>query len=224
MKKRNLLVAVLLVITMLITACGGASPFEGKWRGNLDLTQYIMDLMEEEYAEYMEYLHFEDLSFDIYFSFEGDKVSLEVDKSTVEKFVKNAEDGMTVMMDEMMTGMLLAMVPGAKTLDDVAPYFGVADGAAVLEYLAVMSGYENYAKMIADTVKEAAMGSMIDPLVKTLDLEASFKYDEGAGTLKLTYQDGNEEVMKYRFEGNVLVITISDGTSEFDIYCERTAK
>lgn len=221
MKKRNVLLAVLLAFSMFMTACGASDPFAGKWRGTCDLTDYIEDMMVAEDPSYADYMNFEDLSFVIEFTFEDGEISMEVDQDSVDQFVKNVEDGMYDMMDALMEAELLKLVPDAETLDDAAAQLGYENGEVLLESLAQMSGYDTYDAFISATVESADMAGSLEPLYEELNLSGTYEYDEEDGILTVTYEDESEEEMEYEFDGDELVIRISDGEATFDVKCEK---
>lgn len=203
MKKRSLLVTLLLVLTMLVTACGGSTnPFEGKWKGTCDLTDYIVDSMVAGDPTLEEYVDFEELSFVINFTFEGDEISMSVDDDSIDTFVANAEDGIRNMLDKYMRAQL--------------------EGTGIdVEFLASANGYDSYDALLDGMVSEMGLSAMIDPLTEALELEGTYEYDEEDGILTVTYEDGSEEEMKFEFDGDDLTITVSDGADEFDIKCEK---
>lgn len=221
MKKRNVLLAVLLAFSMFMTACGASDPFAGKWKGTCDLTDYIMDMMVAEDPEYADYMSFEDLTFVIEFTFEDGEITMEVDEDSVDQFVKNVEDDMYDMMGAVMEAELLKLVPGAEDLDDAATQLGYDNGEVLLESLAQMSGYESYEALLLDTIESADMAGTLEPLYEELNLSGTYEYDEEEGILTITYEDESEEEMEYEFNGDELMIHISDGETTFDIECEK---
>lgn len=230
MKKRNLLVALLLVFTMLLSACGASDPFVGKWKGNCDLTDYIMDMMEEEYADYMEYIHFENLAFDIDFTFEDGNVTMKVDEASVDAFVANVEVGIRDMMYDMIVDGLMQnykmMFDGVETLDDVAALSNgeYADGQAILDSIAMVYSYATFDEYMDATVEAMNMGGMLEPMCEALNLSGTYEYDEEAGVLTLYYEDDTYEEMQYKFTDDTLMIRVSDGTVDFDIECEKVGE
>ena len=70
MKKRCFLLSILLVISMMLGACGSGNPFEGKWTGKLDVTKQFEDGIKAYYPELEEYVDFEDLTFVIDVTFD----------------------------------------------------------------------------------------------------------------------------------------------------------
>jgi len=205
MKKRNLLVALFLVLTMFITGCNSTeSPFEGEWKGTCDLTDYIVESMVASEPTMEEYIEFEELSFVIDFTFEGDEVSMSVDEDSVDTFIERAEDGIRNMMDAYMTD-LVADFNGLVTMDDV-----VAE-----------NGYDSYEALLDGLVESMDLSTVVESLCEELELEGTFEYDEKDGILTVTYDDEFVEEMEFEFDGDDLVITVSDGTDEFDIKCEK---
>lgn len=233
MKKRNLLVTVLLVFTMLVGACGAkVSPFEGKWVGTFDMTDYVMEMVsaDESFASYEEYLHLENLILKVDFVFEGENMNMEVDDASVDELVANLESSMYNMMDEMMKDMLLeqykSMFDGVETLDDVAALTGgmFADGQAILDSVATSTGYTDYESMITETVASINMGEMMEEACGSLDLAGTYDYDEESGILTFYYEDDTYEEMQYKFTDDDLVIRVSAEDIEFDFHCEKVTE
>ena len=76
-----------------------------------------------------------------------------------------------------------------------------------------------------DAYVKAVMSSMqfdamISELAKALELSGNYYID--GEVLVVTYEDDTFEKMKYNFGKEDLTITISDGTNEFAIYCQKT--
>ena len=94
MKKRCLLLSIVLILSVLLGACRSSDPFEGKWRGSLDVTKQFEDGIVENYPEFAEHVDFEDLVFYIDVTFEDGMVSMHVDEASVENFYNNFAEGM----------------------------------------------------------------------------------------------------------------------------------
>lgn len=230
MKKRSLLLTVLLVFTMFITACGTkVSPFEGKWVGTFDMTDYVMDVVsaDENFEAYGDYLTLENLILKVNFSFEGEDMQMSVDEDSIDALVENLENSMYDMMDKMMRDMLMneykKVFADVETLDDVAALTNgmYADGQAILDSVATIQGYDNYDQMITETVASINMGEMMTEACASLDLSGTYGYDEETGILTMYYEDNTYEEMQYVFVDDELVIRVTADDVEFDFHCEK---
>lgn len=205
MKKRNLLTALLLTLTLMLTACGEPSPFVGSWRGTCDLTDLIVSESvlgsDEDLMQYADQI--EGLELVINFEFTEDKMSMSVDDTSVDTFLVNLETSMKNMME-------------AYMVDELAAY-----GISYEEYLDEM-GMDSDALMQAmldEMNLDAQMRPMMESMAEALELNGSYMYDEEKITI--IYEDNTYEEMFYAFNEEVLTITFvdADGT-EFDIVCE----
>ena len=84
MKKRCVLLSILLVLSMMLGACESGNPFEGKWRGKLDVTKQFEDGIKANIPELAQYVDFEDLVFEIDVVFEDGVMSMVVDSARYE--------------------------------------------------------------------------------------------------------------------------------------------
>lgn len=203
MKKRNFLVALLLVFTMLLSACGASDPFVGKWKGTCDLTDYIVQGVVSGDETMEKYLEFEGLEFVINFEFTEDEISMSVDEASLDSFVANFEAGMINMMEAML-------------IDELAGY-----GMSYEEYVAE-SGMDSEALMkelLDEMNMTAQMDAMVEALAESLELSGTYSFD--GEVLTVTYEDNTYEEMGYVFDGETLTITVSDGETEFPIICEK---
>ena len=89
MKRKSILLSILLLITFVLGACGSGDPFEGKWRGKLDVTKQFEDGIIAHYPDLEEYVDFEDLTFMIEITFKDGIMSMAVDQGSVENFNNN---------------------------------------------------------------------------------------------------------------------------------------
>lgn len=203
MKKRNLLVTLALVISMMFTACGQENPFPGTWKGTCDLTDYIVDSVVGDDETMAKYMDFSGLEFVIDFEFTENEISMSVDEASLRTFATNFENGMIKMME----GVLI---------DELASY-----GMSYEEYVAE-SGMDSQTlmKSMLDEMDLASMmNEMITELSAALELEGTYTFDEGV--LTVTYEDNTYEEMTYAFDEETLTITVSDGETAFPIVCEK---
>lgn len=201
MKKRNLLVALVLTFAVMLSACGGndGSKLVGKWVGTLDLTDYIVQQMVAENASLEKYAKFENLSFNLEFEFTKDTVSLSVDEASAQQFVTNAQTGITNMIDAMVADMA---AEDNCTAEDVFAGMNVTREA-----------------FIQSTIDSMALDKMVSEMSNALALEGS--YDVAEGIITVIYEDNTFEEMKYSFDKNDLLITVSDGANAFEIRCQK---
>lgn len=205
MRKRNLLVSLVLVFTLILTACGQDNPFIGSWRGTCDLTDFIVDSVvgdDETLRQYMEGV--DGLEFVINFEFEENTMSMSVDEASGEAFIANLETSMKNMME-------------AVLVDGLSEY-----GISYEEYVAEsgMDAEQLLDSMLDEMELMSQMDSMVDSMIEALELSGSYMFDEGK--LTIVYDDGTYEEMMYEFDGDTLTITVvaEDGT-EFPIVCGK---
>lgn len=205
MRKRNLLVSLVLVFTLILTACGQDNPFIGSWRGTCDLTDFIVGSVvgdDETLRQYMEGV--DGLEFVINFEFEENTMSMSVDEASGEAFIANLETSMKNMME-------------AVLIDGLSEY-----GISYEEYVAEsgMDAEQLLDSMLDEMELMSQMDSMVDSMIEALELSGSYMFDEGK--LTIVYDDGTYEEMMYEFDGDTLTITVvaEDGT-EFPIVCGK---
>lgn len=205
MRKRNLLVSLVLVFTLILTACGQDNPFIGSWRGTCDLTDFIVGSVvgdDETLRQYMEGV--DGLEFVINFEFEENTMSMSVDEASGEAFIANLETSMKNMME-------------AVLVDGLSEY-----GISYEEYVAEsgMDAEQLLDSMLDEMELMSQMDSMVDSMIEALELSGSYMFDEEK--LTIVYDDGTYEEMMYEFDGDTLTITVvaEDGT-EFPIVCGK---
>lgn len=205
MRKRNLLVSLVLVFTLILTACGQDNPFIGSWRGTCDLTDFIVGSVvgdDETLRQYMEGV--DGLEFVINFEFEENTMLMSVDEASGEAFIANLETSMKNMME-------------AVLVDGLSEY-----GISYEEYVAEsgMDAEQLLDSMLDEMELMSQMDSMVDSMIEALELSGSYMFDEGK--LTIVYDDGTYEEMMYEFDGDTLTITVvaEDGT-EFPIVCGK---
>lgn len=204
MKKRNLLLALVMSLVMLFTACGSekTNPFVGKWIGTLDLTDFIVAEMVAEDATMEQYAKFENLTFTFVFEFTEDQVSLHVDEASAEQFITNAKTGVTNMVDAKVADLA---TENNMTAEDIYAGMNVTREA-----------------FIQSTIDSMELDTMVSSMAASLELSGSYQSD--AETIIVVYDDNTYEEMKYSFEGDKLSITVSDGTNDFVIKCTKEAE
>lgn len=203
MKKRNLLVALVMAMIMLFTGCGSSvtpDNFVGKWAGTLDFSEHFENLMIAQNENLKDYANFENLTFTIIFEFTKDTVSLSLDEASTQQFITNAEAGIVSMIDAMAKDEAASI---DVTVEDIFAGMGTT-----------RDGY------IQSVMSSMQFDAMISEMAKALELSGSYQID--GDVLIVTYEDGTYEKMKYNFGKEDLTITISDGTNEFPILCQKS--
>lgn len=199
MKKRNWFLALVMAITMLFTACGSENPFVGKWTGTLDLTDYIIEQMVAEDESIKEFAKFENLNFTLVFEFTEDEVSLHMDEASTQQFVANVEAGVTNMLDTMVANMAAEY---SMTTEDIYAGMGVTREA-----------------FVQSTIETMQLDALVSGMAESLELKGT--YDSDDEKIVVYYEDNTYEEMKYVFDGEKLKITVSDGTNDFVIECNK---
>lgn len=203
MKKRNLLIALVMSIVMLFTACGSEpSPFVGTWKGTCDYTDYWITEMVAGDPDLEKYLDFEKLELVFVFEFTEDEVSLSLDEASTQQFIENVEAGMIKTMD--------AYMADASAQNDVTPED---------VYAANNTTREAFMQEMIDSLH---IDSMINAVAEALELSGEYDYDEEKITI--FYEDNTYEEIEYEFKGDDLVITLSDATYDYEINCVKEAE
>ena len=202
MKKRNLFVALLMVIVMLISGCGTGTEnkFIGTWTGTLDMTDYIVQSMVEQDANLEKYAQFENLNFTLVFEFTEENISLHLEESSTEEYIKNISAGVEHMVDAMVAELATA---NDMTTEDIYAGMGVTRDAYIQSVIASMK-----------------LETAVSDMAEALALKGTYKYD--GEKIVVIYEDDTYEEMKYSFKGEMLVITVSNGNAEHSIKCEKT--
>lgn len=203
MKKRNLLVALVMAVVMLFTGCGSevtADNFVGKWKGTLDFSDYFTKVMVAENADLEKYAKFEGLTLTMVFEFTEDEVSLRLDEASTQEFIANAQDGVVKMIDAMAEAEAASI---DVTVDDI--------------FAGMNTTRDAYVQSVMSSMK---LDVMVSEMAKALELNGKFYVD--GDVLVVTYEDDTFEKMKYNFGKEDLTITVSDGTNEFPIHCQKT--
>ena len=209
MKKRNILFAILLAMTMLITACGAEKQsLEGKWVGTLDVTKQFTDGIKAGHPTLAEYVEFEDLVFVIDVAFEEGQMSLKVREDSIDNFTENFAAGMEkIALAYWEDG--LAMID--LTLEEAVAESGMSEE----DYLEK--------RIYKETGIDKMISSMTEVTHATLDKLSSMEgtYQELNNELRLWYDEENYENMDYAFKGKKLNITIKGNNFSLLIQCEK---
>ena len=214
MKKRNWLIALLVVVVMLFTACGNATtdgdtteaglqktyPLAGKWDGTVDLTEYFMESFASQNEAMKEYVKFENLTLKFVFEFTEESVSLGLDETSTQQFVSNVGTGVGAMVDAMVADVAVANNTTAEAI-----------------YANMSVERDTYVQSIIDSLK---IEDMVKAMASALELKGAYAADEQ--NITVIYDDDTYESMKYTLNGDNLSITVSDGTNHFVIECVKS--
>ena len=201
MKKRNLFITLVMVITLLLAACGGgdSNSLVGKWTGNLDLTDQIVQNMVATNADMEKYAKFENLTFTFVFQFTDKEVTLHIDEASTQKFVENIQAGVANTVDAMVAGVA---AENNMTTDAVYAGMGVTRDA-----------------YIQSVVEAMQLETMVQSIAASLELKGTYEAD--GETILVVYEDNTYEEMKYNLGMEDLTITVSDGTNSYQIPCTK---
>ena len=215
MKKRYFLLSILLIFSMMLGACGSGNPFEGKWRGRLDVTKQFEDGIKAHYPDLVEYVDFEDLVFEIDITFEDGVMSMAVDQSSVENFSTNFANGMLGVEE----GSLMAFLDAAGvTLEEAVAESGMTEEEYVAARMSIPEVKEVIEKMTTGmlSVTEMALSGF-----EAVNGTYTFNDDE----VHVRYEDDKYEAIAYSFEGDDLILTfkgiIKDQEFSLRIVCEK---
>ena len=209
MKKRNLLFALLLVLTMLITACGSSNQtVEGNWNGSLDVTKQFEDGIKAAYPDLAQYIDFEDLVFKMDISFVEGEMSIEVEQESIDAFNTNFANGMqAVALGYWEDGLAQIDV----TLEEAIYESGMTE-EGYMERIYKETGID---KMIE------AMTTITDGTLERLSNMKGTYTTPVDNELRLYYTDDEYESMNYGFKGKNLNITIKGDNFSLLIECEK---
>lgn len=208
MKKRNILFAMVLAFSMLITACGGNNQtLEGKWVGSLDVTKQFEDGIKEAYPDLAEYVDFDELIFVLDIAFVDGQMSMSVQQESIDAFNANFAEGMEGMAEGYWTAQLAKF---DMTLEEDIYESGMTEE----DYLQSIYKQTQIDKMIE---------SMSDVTNKTLDKLSNMKgtYTVLDSELRLWYTDDDYEAMEHSFKGKALNIIIKGDNFSLLVECEK---
>ena len=203
MKKRNLVAALLISVIILVTGCAKeekVNPFLGTWNGTLDYTQCFTDMIVAKNADFQHFVGFENLTFTFVFTFTEENISVHIDDASKMQFVSNVEKGVAGMLDAM------AEAEGKR--------FGITAEQVFERMDTTRDAY------VEKFIKNMKFDTMVDAMVKALELNGAYEYDENK--IAVLYDDNTYEEMTYIFGIEDLTIHISDGTNNFVIPCTKT--
>lgn len=209
MKKRHIVVAFILVMAMVATACGSSKQtLEGKWIGTLDLTKQFEDGIKAANPDLEKYVAFENLIFQMDISFVEGQMEMSVKQESMEYFDANFAEGMKNIAVEYWKD-------------------GLAEFHMSLEEAITESGMteEEYMNRI---YKETGIDKMIESMSgiteKTLEKLSNMRgtYTTPVNNeLRLYYTEDDYESMGYKFKDKQLNITIKGDSFTLLIECEK---
>lgn len=207
MKKRNILFAMVLAISMLITACGSNQTLEGKWVGSLDVTKQFEDGIKAAYPDLADYVDFEDLVFVLDISFIDGQMSMSVQQESIDAFNTNFAEGMKGMAEGYWAA---GLAKYDMTLEEDIYESGMTEE----DYLQSIYKQTQIDKMIV---------AMNDVTNKTLDKLSNMKgtYTVLDSELRLWYTEDDYEAMEHSFKGKALNIIIKGDNFSLLIECEK---
>ena len=209
MKKKNILFALLLAMSMLVTACGGQKTVEGKWVGTMDLTKQFEDGIIAAYPDLAEYVDFEELVFKLDIAFVDGQMTMTVQQDSIDAFNENFAAGMhNIAIGYWEAG--LAMID--MDLEE-----------AIIE--SGMSEEQYHNRIYKETGIDKMIESMTEVTNKTLEKLSGMNgtYTTPVDNeLRLYYTEDTYESMEYGFKGKKLNITIKGDNFSLLIQCEKS--
>lgn len=208
MRKRNILFALLLAVTMLITGCGSSNQtVEGKWRGTMDVTKQFEDGIKAAYPDLVEYVDFEELVFVLDLSFVEGEMAITVEQESIDAFNANFAEGMKGIAEGYWSA---GLEKYDMTMEEDIYESGLTE-EGYLEHIYQSTGID---KMI---------DAMTVVTNETLDRISKMHgtYTTVGDELRLYYTDEQYEAMEYSFKGKKLNITIKGEGFSLLIVCEK---
>ncbi len=208
MKKRNFLFAILLAMSMFVTACGSNSQsVEGNWVGKLDVTKQFEDGIKAAYPDLADYVDFEDLVFVLDIALVDGYMTMSVQQDSIDKFNDNFSSGMKALAKGYWAAQL-------ATYDMTIEEDSFESGLTEDEYINRIYATTGIDKMIV---------AMVDVTNTTLDRISQMEgtYTTLGKELRLWYTEDKYEAMGYSFEGKNLNIVIKGDGFSLLIKCEK---
>ena len=208
MKKRNVLFAILLAVSMLFTACGNNSEkLEGNWVGRLDVTKQFEDGIKAAYPDLAEYVDFEELVFVLDIAFVEGHMEMTVRQDSIDQFNENFSAGMKAFAEGYWSA-------GLAQYDMTIEEDRFESGLTEEEYINRIYSTTGIDKMIL---------SMVEVTNTTLDRISQMEgtYTTLGRELRLWYTDDQYEAMGFTFEGKELNVVIKGEGFTLLIKCEK---
>lgn len=198
MKKCKWLLALVLSMVMMLTACGG-NTIEGEWTGKWYVGDFIAEGMGSEYAEYANCFD------DVYIL-----VDLEISEDEIEMSInKDCKDDVRESLETAMADFVVIY------MSDLAEQYDVD-----METFYAYMGYEDEADMIDDFLASADVDGMVDDLFEDLETQ-TYEYEVDDDVLKVEDEDGEKDKWEFELDGKTLVIKMTMDDVEVEIEFER---
>ncbi|MBR2046128.1 MAG: hypothetical protein IJ958_08355 [Agathobacter sp.] len=208
MKKRSILLSMLLILTFVLGACGsGKDPFEGKWRGKLDVTKQFEDGIIAAYPELTEYVDFEDLTFYIDVTFKDGMITMTVDQASVENFKNNFADGMVGVEEG---SLMLYLNAAGITLEEAVAESGMTEEEYIASMVSVLE---------VDKMKEAMTTVTDAALAGFAAVNGPYTFNEQ--TINIRYTEDQYEAVEYAFEGENLILIFRGESYSLRVECSK---
>ena len=208
MKRRNVLFAILLMVSLLLCACGDNSKkLEGNWVGKMDVTKQFEDGIKAAYPDLADYVEFEELSFVLDISFVEGTMKMSIQQDSIDKFNANFSEGMKSLAENYWSAELAKY---DMTMEEDRYESGLTE--------------EEYLNQIyANTRIDKMIPAMVQVTNTTLDKISQMEgtYTVLGKELRLWYAEEQYESMGFSFEGKTLNIVIHGDAFSLLIKCEK---
>lgn len=211
MKKRCIVLSILLAFSMLLVACGSGDPFEGKWRGTLDVTKQFEDGIVAKYPELADYVDFEELVFVVDVTFDDGVMSMAVDQSSVDSFYTNFADGMLKVEE----GSLMEYLNAVElTLEEAVAESGMTEEEYLEDVLTNALPVEQITASMTEVTDAALAGFEA--------VNGTYTFNEE--TLNVRYEETEYEAIEYSFEGDDLILIFTGDGFSLRVECEKVTE
>lgn len=211
MKKRCIVLSILLAFSMLLGACGSGDPFEGKWRGTLDVTKQFEDGIVAKYPELADYVDFEELVFVVDVTFDDGVMSMAVDQSSVDSFYTNFADGMLKVEE----GSLMEYLNAVElTLEEAVAESGMTEEEYLEDVLTNALPVEQITASMTEVTDAALAGFEA--------VNGTYTFNEE--TLNVRYEETEYEAIEYSFEGDDLILIFTGDGFSLRVECEKVTE
>lgn len=177
------------------------SKIEGKWEGTWDASEMLAESAVTGDEDLDKYFEFKDLTIGINFEFDGDEMTVEIDKDSVDDF---AEKCLNVMVDAV-----------KLYLEDMA-----AEAGVTFDEFIEAAGYDSYEAFLEDMDIDALKEEMISEMDLEDQIESG-EFELDGDEIILSYEDGTTDKMKYELDDDELTLILEDDELTMEIKCER---
>lgn len=203
MKRRILAMLLAAALVLSLAGCGGDSDkLVGKWRCEIDMTDYLYDIFMQDTPEMAEYLHMRDVIIVYYAEFHDDAtVCMYADEAQLSQAMEDLADDLMDCLCTYTEETLYEQTGLRMTVEEILEFSGMS-----LEELRDSLGIE----------------AVVEEMADGLYTEGRYKADDGKLLVSagLNYDVDPAVYELYTLSGDVLTITGSVGSDpgEFDIY------